>query len=139
MGTDYSIDEATYANYIRSLAKMQGADDALREMTPQVRGVVRDAVMIARAERGDESVRSDIRGILSNPQAGAMRVWAARSMARAGTPDDIPFLRRIEESDPLTRVRYFDVGPVGSREVYPVREAARDAIQVIERRAGKAE
>jgi hypothetical protein len=134
MGVDYSLAEMTYGGYIRSLADMRGADDALRAVSSDVQGEALQAVTIARGLRGDSSVKGSLTGILQDTDAGAMRVWAAEAMGRVGTESDIPLLREVAGSDPLLRDRYQDVGPVAVVKVYPVRDAAQRAIKSIERR-----
>ncbi len=127
--------EMEYSTYIGSLTEMRGAESALRNATERVSGMTRNIVVIARAFRGDNTARSALRKVLTDPAAGMMRERAAHAMAHIGTKDDIALLRRIAESDPLKRARGGCVlPPTVSREHYPVREAAQRTIREIESR-----
>jgi len=128
--------EGSYQQYLNCLSEIKSADEALRQATGRATGVARGLLVIARAQRGDATVRPDIHHILVEPQAGLRRAWAARALAAIGTPEDLPLLKKVAESDPLERERGGDVGPPDARQrmFFPVREAARDVVRQIEAR-----
>ena len=131
----YTLAEGSYHHYLDCLARLNGADAALRDASARAEEVPRDVVLIARARRGDRTVRDRIRAILNDKGAGMLRAWAARSLPVVGTADDLDLLRGVAESDPLERDYGGDAGPPGGRaKGFPVRDAARDAIREIENR-----
>ncbi len=134
LGLDLDDRERTWSRYLGALVKMRGADVPLKKITPQTSGKVQDAVLVARAARGDRTVIADVRKVLQDPKAGMLRVPAARAMGRIGTDADIPLLRRIARTDPLTRQEHQCMPPC-TYTAHPVRRAATHAIAKIEARA----
>jgi hypothetical protein len=131
----YTHAEASYHHYLNCLCQMKGADAALRQATGRAAGVAREILVIARAQRGDATVRQDIHRILEDRQAGIRRAWAARGLAAIGTREDLPILKKVAASDPLEREQGGDVGPPDAkRTFFPVRGAAQDAVRQIESR-----
>jgi hypothetical protein len=123
--------ETCYYSFIRALAEMRGADDALRQAAGRSSPLGRDIVAIARAERGDAAARPDLRRILEDPKADLRRAWAAQALAKVGNKDDLPLLKKLADSDPMERLDMrSDVG--SSHNYFPVREAARLAVKQIE-------
>lgn len=130
----YTYAETTYSHYIDALYKMRGAEPHLRYLTPRTfsrSDRVRECLLIARARRGDVSVRDGLIQILQDPRAEMFRAWAALGLGRIGTELDLPLLRRVAESDPLERDRGISV-PLPDRQFFPVREAAKQTIQALE-------
>ena len=133
----FTYAEMAYARLLLSLVNMPTeAGPLLKKASAQRRGVERDILVICRASRGDATVRKDIRAILADAKAGFRRVWAARALGVVGGPEDLPLLKRLAETDPLARKTHGDVGPPGGRNAkfYPVRQEAKEAIRVIERK-----
>ena len=134
---NWTMAEISYHRYLGSLSELKGedADAALRDATAQAKAVARDLLVIARARRGDRTVREEVRRALGDQNAGMMRAWAARSLPAIGTPDDLDLLRDVAKTDPLERERGGDVGPPDGQKVFPVRDAARDAMREMEEKA----
>jgi len=133
--------ERAYRALLNALRDMPAeARPILEEASDQERGIVRELLVIARADRGDSAVRKDIHRILADAQAGLRRAWAARALSVIGTAEDLPLLRRLAETDAMSRGRGGDVGPPGFRDAkfYPVRDAAKDAIQALEAKVAPA-
>jgi hypothetical protein len=127
--------EMCYYRYMRALAEMHGADEALRRAGARAAPLARDLLAIARAQRNDAAARKDLYPILNDPQAGLRRAWAAQGLAVVGTRDDLPLLKKLADSDPLERQRMDDGWLPGEKNTYfPVREAARQAAREIESR-----
>ena len=53
-----------------------------------------------------------IHAILGDGKAGLRRAWAARPLGAIGTAEDLPLLKRLAETDPLTRARSGSPRPV---------------------------
>jgi hypothetical protein len=133
--------EAAYARLLLNLVNMPADAGAFLEKACAARrGVERDVLIIARASRGDATVREDIRAILAEEKAGLRRAWAARGLGVIGSAEDLPLLKRLAETDPLAREMGGEVGPPGFRQAkfFPVRNAAKEASQAIEREAAAA-
>ena len=130
--------ESSYHHYIQCLSEMRGADEALRGATATAKGPARDILVIARAQRGDAAARTDLLRILDDKQAGMWRAWAVRGLAAIGVPDDLPMLKKLAASDPLERDQGGCCAVPGRKNThFPVREAAREAIRLMESRASK--
>ena len=127
--------ESYYFRYMRALAEIRGADDALRQAAGHGSPPARDIMAIARALRGDAAARGELYSILNNPQAGLRRAWAEEGLGVVGTRDDLPLLKKLADSDPMERQLATDVGPPDEKHTYfPVRNAAREAVRQIESR-----
>ena len=131
--------EAAYSRLRDSLVDMPpAAGQLLKKASAQRRGMERDILIISRASRGDATVRKDIRAILTDGKVQVCRAWAARALGIIGTAEDLPLLKPLADTDPFQRDSGSDVGPRGDRKIFPVRRAAKDAVQAIERKAAAA-
>ena len=124
--------EDTYYRYIDSLAKMKDVDESLAEATSGTTGITLTCVCLARAFRGDHSVKEDVIRILQNLDAGIMRVWAAYALRIVGSVDDKNVLVDIANRDPFQRKRGGCDSPKNEELFYPVREAARGTLKHLE-------
>ena len=106
----------------------------MKEYTARTSGKTRYCILIARANRGDSSVKNDLIKILSDKDAEMFRYWAARSFETIGTPDDVPFLNVIADSDTLERDPH---DSMRSPPIFLVRQAANDAIKKIQAKSEK--
>ena len=153
-----------YEELIRALIKMKEADEPLQEVMDKLTGKPRSCLIIARANRGDVSVKGELRDILTQPalvERTTMRLYAVRALERIGTDDDLPLLRQLAETDPVELlshpsgggviemiggkpinnsgkravIRYeFDKSWSRARRWYPVRSVAQKTIQWIEKK-----
>jgi HEAT repeat protein len=135
-GTAQTLGEEHYRRYMNALASVRTDPRALRELARQQTGRARDAVLLALAQRGDESTHHEIVRVAQDPTAGMFRTWAADALGQIGTEDDLPTMRRLARTDPLEREGLLlPPNPLHARgPTHPVREAAAAAIAVIERR-----
>jgi HEAT repeat protein len=135
-GTSQTLGERYYRRYLNALASVRTNHRALHELARQQTGRARDAVLLALAQRGDESVHDEIVRLAQDPAAGMFRTWAADALREIGTEDDLPTLRRLTHTDPLEREGLLgEPNPRHARgPTYPVRDAAAAAMAVIERR-----
>jgi HEAT repeat protein len=135
-GTVFTLGEQYYSRYLGALACSHVDKQSLRDLANRLQGRARDAVVLALARRGDKSVREAVVKLAQDPQAGLFRAWAVDALSEIGTPDDLPLLRTLAESDPLVREGPLSPpNPVDSLgPTYPVRQAAKDAIRTIENR-----
>ena len=129
----YTLGEDALYHYIRCLAAIQGADDALEAASRAETGFVRDSLAIARAQRGDASVRPQITRILKAQERGHIRAWAAECLSVIGTEEDLPLLRDLESSDPFEPENKGDL--IMGEPIYPVRSAAARSIKAIQARS----
>ena len=91
-----------YKELIKALIEMKGADAPLEEFTNRLTGIPRTCLIIARANRGDTSVKGELREILTQPamvERTKMRLSGVRAFERIGTVDDLPFLRQLAETE----------------------------------------
>ncbi len=133
--------EMAYGRLLGILREMPAEAGPLLKRALAARGGAERAILvISLASRGDATVRKDILAILADGKAGLRRAWAARALGVIGTAEDLPLLKRLARTDPLERDSASDVGPAGARpKIYPVRWAAKDAIEAIERKAPAAQ
>jgi len=85
-----------------ALVKMKGADAPLRDISDKVNGLTRDCVIVARANRGDVSVKPQVYKFIRDPNAMNlihMRKLAVGSFAHIGDNGDIEFLQDIAKND----------------------------------------
>jgi len=85
-----------------ALVKMKGADAPLRDISDKVNGLTRDCVIVARANRGDVSVKPQVYKFIRDPNAMNlihMRQLAVGSFAHIGDNGDIEFLQDIAKDD----------------------------------------
>jgi hypothetical protein len=97
---------------------------------------------MARARRGDASVKKRMYAIIKDPSAGLLRAAAVRSFKRIGTPEDLPFLKNLAETDSLQVPAPKGCHPdpaTGRRvkKIYPVRIEAELAVRHIEKKQSK--
>jgi HEAT repeat protein len=135
-GTSQTLGEESCRRYLNALASVRTNHQALHELARQQAGRARDAVLLALAQRGDESVHDDVVKLAQDPAAGMFRTWAVDALREIGTADDLPALRRLTQTDPLEREGLLrPPNPQHARgPTHPVREAAAGAMAVIERR-----
>lgn len=136
----YTHGEAMYQMYANALSKIPGADDALAASARTAAGPAAQCLTIARAARGDAAMREGLKAILRDREAGMFRAWAATALSVVGTAEDLPLLRELAAGDPLARDPGGCMRPPAGEEVkpiYPVRDAAQQAVQQMEARAAK--
>lgn len=105
-----SLADIQYQFLTDALAKMKGADEPLRDITDKVNGLTRDCVIVARAYRGDASVKPQVYRFLRDPNAVKlihMRRLAVGSFAHIGDNGDVKFLQDIAKND---SVEIVDIG-----------------------------
>jgi len=105
-----SLADIQYQFLTDALAKMKGADEPLREITDKVNGLTRDCVIVARAYRGDDSIKPKVYRFLRDPNAMNLihlRQLAVGSFTRIGDNGDVKFLQDIAKNDPVEIV---DIG-----------------------------
>ncbi|MHC4336143.1 MAG: hypothetical protein ACYSUP_05765, partial [Planctomycetota bacterium] len=132
--TYFTYAEMELDTYIRALSEMAGALAVMRYRRPALSGVPHAALAIAGALQGDASALSDLRAILSDPTQGMMRLWAARSITKIGTEQDIALLQTIAETDTVVRQYYPSFRPPDADHYYPVRHAAQRAVNRLKAR-----
>jgi hypothetical protein len=126
------------ARFIDALGQMKGANSYLRDITSKVKGEAQWCVLIARAKRGDTSVKGELYNIIRNLNAGLMRAWAAGAFQHIGTPEDLSFLQELTETDPLSVEVYKKLRRPNEKPTemfYPVRFRAQLAIKSIEKKS----
>ena len=134
-----TIADHAYFRYIDALAKMKGAALYLRQASRRVGGKACWCVLMARARRGDASVKKRMYAIIKDPSAGLLRAAAVRSLKRISTPEDLPFLKNLAETDSLQVPAPKGCHPdpaTGRRveKIYPVRIEAELAVRYIEKK-----
>lgn len=105
-----SLADIQYRFLTDALCKMKGADEPLREITDKVNGLTRDCVIVARAYRGDDSIKPKVYRFLRDPNAMNLihlRQLAVGSFTRIGDNGDVKFLQDIAKNDPVEIV---DIG-----------------------------
>ncbi|MBM4035509.1 MAG: hypothetical protein FJ291_27520 [Planctomycetes bacterium] len=128
---NFTLAEGEYHGYIQALAEMRGADTPLNEITPKLSGPPRACAVLARAHRGDRTARAGILRLAVDPEAGRMREWAVRALARIGEAGDRKLLETIAATDPLSRERGGCMAPMNQERFFPVRDAAREALKAL--------
>ena len=102
-------------------------------------GKAREAMIIALGRRKDVSTHAELEMMARDAGAGLFRAWAVRALTEIGGQEDLPLLRQLAKDDPLVRQGFLrkpkGIGEKGP--TFPVREAAEDAIRVIETRLQK--
>lgn len=126
--------EANLFQFISVLGQVKVSEAVIREASKGLSGRTRDILLLGLAFRGDASVHDDIVRIAHDPDAGLFRGLAASSLEKIGTPEDLPLLRKLVESDPLVREGGGMVRLTGGGANYPVRRMAKQAVGTIERR-----
>jgi len=134
-----TIADHMYFRLIDALGTMKGLDVHLQDVSNETKGKTHWCILIARAQRGDSSVKDKMYEIIRNSNAGLLRSSAVWSLGRIGTLDDLPFLQEVAKTDPLQVP-----APQGSLpdpvtrkrpdKIYPVRKQAQQTIQWIEKR-----
>jgi len=160
-----TLADNTYFELTRNLVGMKGADEALCDITDKLEGKPRMCVVIARAHRGDSSVKDELRNIITDRnmvERTLIRVHAVSAFDKIGTPDDLPFLEKLSESDPVEcwrlrggsicvemiegrvinntgerSVKWTESDPVWKRllHFYPIRDTAYRAIELIKKKS----
>lgn len=131
-------EEAAYLQVMFALKEVRVDNQTLHQLAATKTGRGRDVINLALAHRGDSSVRASMLKLAQDPKADLLRAWAVSGLSKIGTPDDVPVLRKIASTDPLTRVIMTCSIPAdGDRPYYPVRVSADNAILAIELRTKK--
>ena len=133
-----SMAEAALWQLIHSLTQMKDARHVLagnagRFGSNRSTDAFRISVL-ARALTGDTRVHDELVWILRDPDAGRTREWAAVTLGRIGTPDDISVLELVKVNDPLQCKRGGCIAPLNEQLFYPVRDAAKRAIDQVKQR-----
>ncbi len=120
----------------------------LREITPIGAGLVRDCLLIARADRGDQSVRPEICRIVKHAEYPNIRMAGLQACLTIGNTTDLPVLEGVAKSAPfrieLTEQerhlvmlkRSEGVTDIDPDQIYPNRLHARELLRRIESQAG---
>jgi hypothetical protein len=93
-----------YANLAKVLTGIIDINNYLAQATANLTGNPLRWMLAVRAKRGDFSVKSDLRKILTDPnmiERTLLRTYALQGYAVIGTAEDIPFLKTIVNSDPV--------------------------------------
>ena len=126
--------ESRYSMYIGVLSKLtnppQPVDRALAAAEPG--SVTWRCMVLARGYASDAKVRPDVRKILADAEAGMFRAWACDALGKIGSAEDLPLLRDTAAKDPLQRKRGGCIAPMNQELYYPVREAAAQAVKLLE-------
>jgi len=126
--------ESRYSMYIGVLSKLtnppQPVDRALAAAEPG--SVTWRCMVLARGYAGDAKVRPDVRKILADAEAGMFRAWACEALGKIGSAEDLPLLRDTAAKDPLQRKRGGCIAPMNQELYHPVREAAAQAVKLLE-------
>jgi hypothetical protein len=158
-----TLADNVYYKLIRALSSIKQAHTFLQGPSEQLQGKPRMCIIIARAYIGDASVKTQLRNIIEDPDMVAMpmmRSLALQTFGRIGNTDDLLFLRGIVKTDPFEVAdfggRLYELvngkvvitgnamGPMPKpsdpwykkpRRYYPIRGAAQDAIELIERKS----
>ena len=155
-GIETTQGERYYQGYRNMLVSVRAEDTVIHYLTATLQGRAKDVAILALAQRGDKSVRDEVVRLTQDAEAGLFRAWAASALGEIGTQDDLPLLRTLVDNDHLVRMGSASLlpprpsrsdqssplppPPPGARgPTYPVREAAKDAIRMIEARANKGE
>lgn len=130
--------------YTNILYRIQKADDFLRKITGRVKSPkARRAVILARAHKGDLTVKDEIYKIAREEDNGVIRKIAILAYEYIGNSSDLPFLKEIMLNDPhvvVIRIEKVIDGMLSldvPQEVYPVRKKAIRIIKIIEDRNKK--
>lgn len=121
--------EYAYRRLFRALSKSQIDTQYLYASAALQNEDVRHALQLAIANRGDHASREFLLTIATDVKADMFRVWAINALGALGTLEDLHLLENLSTSDPFIR----ESTSVARRNVavYPVREAAIEAIQAI--------
>jgi hypothetical protein len=108
--------DRTYLDLAQALIKIKASDKYLSEATSSMTGIPRGWMLAIRANRGDSSVKSELRKVLDDPtslERTLLRSFILSGYAKIGTAEDIPFLSNIAENDPMSILEMRDAtGPV---------------------------
>jgi hypothetical protein len=128
----YTQKEMEISRYIYSLASLNEAEKVLMEIDRYESNIHENAIVLARALRGDLSTKNKIVNILAQSNENVFRHISAVALGKVGDSADLLALQKAAENDP-----WFDenkMAPPGNKYFYPVREAARTAIKMIMQR-----
>lgn len=133
VGIAQTSGEIEYANLMSALVKFRVEGESLRELARQQKGRARDTVILAMAQRGDDSVHESIRKLAQDPDAGMFRAWAACGLEKIGIAEDLGLLKQMAATDVLIR-KMNDCFQSGDEraDFYPVRHAAERTIRILE-------
>jgi HEAT repeat protein len=119
--------------YINAFSNMKGPMSILQQKSNETpKGLAKDVLSIARANRDDSSAKADIITLIKNPDKNyILRMRALLGMEKIGAEEDIPVLQALANTDPFQEKRMS-----GSKieMAYPVREIAKNVIQRIQER-----
>jgi hypothetical protein len=149
-GRPWTVAGLVYEDIIEALGGARCIDAALlKEATPESSGLARDCVLIARAQRQDATVRTELYRIMRESPVGKIRFAAVDAFCRPdyGRPEDLPELELVAAEDPLSTTLVDGQSiPLGREdwlqpghpppEAFPIRHHAREAIQRIRQQSG---
>ncbi|MBN1973198.1 MAG: HEAT repeat domain-containing protein [Sedimentisphaerales bacterium] len=122
--------EMVRLSYISAFVEMRDADTNLRNALAIANPEQRTILVIALGLRKHKDMRPEILNIIKTTQDDLLRTMAVESLSFIGTKEDIPMLRQLASSDSCRRSYISDTQ--GQMVSYPVREAAEQAIKVIQ-------
>ena len=155
--------DVLYDGLIRALIDIKGSLPTLQVISNELTRKSKTCLIIAIANKGDASVKDELRDIVNNPdliERTTIRLHAVRAFEKIGTVEDLKFLNKLAETDPVELlintnshrcIEMIDGRPVnnsGKRAAirnefdkswekaivkYPIREAAQRAITAIEK------
>jgi HEAT repeat protein len=132
----YSYADQTRVFVIDALGEGRWSTESLAKAQEGLSGLSRDAVVIARASRGDKAVYEDLWGIIQTRKEGWVCLKAVEALCKIGTIDDLPLLKKIAE-DTQWKVQIGTNLDGSENSYYPIRPAARWVQQQIQEAAGK--
>lgn len=133
----------TYVRYTQILCNISGngVNEILSQRSSSSANMhVKRSVVIARACHGDRDMKQELDKIIQETEGKQLRVLAVAALEHVGTSDDLPLLKHIAETDPLAitiRVHKTVDNKMYSNwpeTIYPVRDAARHTMGIIEKR-----
>ncbi|MEI6077738.1 MAG: hypothetical protein WCS94_19305, partial [Verrucomicrobiota bacterium] len=89
-----------YASFAHMLGRWKDASlEMLAKWTPTEAGNFRDAMLIARALKKDDSLKPELQRIICESSLPSLRVAALWAFANLATKDDLPFLQHVAAND----------------------------------------
>ena len=131
-----TVREVTLMIYAGSLADMKGSEQTLRGYLSDGNDVRKALAATALAQQGNRDVHDDVLRIASQSKDGLLRLIAVSALKKVVTEQDMAFLQQLAQNDPYRR-------PAIGRQAngqewrYPVRDAARDVLNEIQRKMDK--
>ena len=116
--------------------------EMLRLSTPREPGTMRDFLLIARARRGEDAVKEELRRIVRQAVSPLLRLQVILALTLAGTAEDVPVLEEVAQDDPAVVRNWLPhtyVSPADGipKDYYPLRERAKQAIKAIQTHTGE--